>query len=72
MKAFEIEQNISLEECEEIMGFCEEQLKEKQPRHDYKEFLELVVLFLGGNITSSLKVPEQSTTHDGWQKLFIV
>ena len=30
-----------------IIAFANEQLKEKQPRDDYREFLELVLIFLG-------------------------
>lgn len=40
---------ISEEECEEIKEFCYKQLEQKQPRRDYKELLQLVILFLGGS-----------------------
>ena len=33
---------------DDILKFAEKQLKEKQPRDDYREFLELCVIFLGG------------------------
>lgn len=33
---------------DDILEFAKKQLKEKQPRDDYREFLELCVIFLGG------------------------
>lgn len=31
-----------------VLSFCQEQLEQRQPRNDYKELLELVIIFLGG------------------------
>ena len=38
-----------------VIEFCSNQLIEKQPRGDYIELLELVVLFLGGNLPKNVK-----------------
>ena len=35
-------------ERDDILEFANKQLKEKQPRDDYREYLELCVIFLGG------------------------
>uniref|UniRef100_A0A8D8TQ46 Uncharacterized protein n=1 Tax=Cacopsylla melanoneura TaxID=428564 RepID=A0A8D8TQ46_9HEMI len=58
VKPFDQKGNLFKEDSARILAFCEEQLKLKQPRDDYKEFLELVILFLGGKVkNSSLKAP---------------
>lgn len=44
-----VRSSISNDECEQIKHYCIEKLKHKQIRADYKEFLELTVLFLGGD-----------------------
>lgn len=46
---------IDNEKSNEIIDFCKDQLKLKQTRDDYREFLELMILFLGGNIPKTLK-----------------
>lgn len=38
---------ITNDECEDIKSFCFVKLTEKQPRSDYREFLKLVLVFLG-------------------------
>lgn len=45
-----VSQNISNEECEKMKTFCRERLAVKQPRGDYKEFLQLALIFLGENV----------------------
>ena len=40
--------SIELDNPAEIIVFCEERLKEDQPRDDYKELLELAILCAGG------------------------
>lgn len=41
---------LSVEECEYVISFCQETLQNKQPRRDYKELLELTIVFLGGSV----------------------
>lgn len=50
----------------EIKSFCLAQLTEKQPRDDYKEFLEIVLLFLGENIPNYYMRPPGPTSHARW------
>lgn len=54
------------EERTEIMNFCLKNLGKQQYRADYKEFLELTVIFLGGTIPDySLRTPGP-TSHARW------
>lgn len=39
---------------EEILQFCLEYLKKDLARHDYKEFLELAIIFLGGELPKGI------------------
>lgn len=45
--------------CDDIIKFSKDQLLEKQPRDDYRELLELTVIFLGGKLSNdiSFKIP---------------
>jgi len=45
--------------CDEIIKFSKDRLLEKQPRDDYRELLELTVIFLGGKLSNdnSFKIP---------------
>lgn len=66
IKPFEQKGNIFREDGVRVLTFCEEELKAKQPRADYKEFLELVILFLGGKLKNKhFKVPE-AVHHAQW------
>ena len=40
---------ISPEKAEEVIKFCREQLAQFQPRDDYRQGLELIILSLGGD-----------------------
>lgn len=42
-----IRSKITDAECDEIKNFCRQKLTESQSRNDYKEFLELTLIFLG-------------------------
>lgn len=53
--------NISAEECEDLKVFCHENLREKQPRGDYKELLELALVFLGES--AHIFHPPSATSH---------
>lgn len=39
--------------AKEIMEFCFRQLYRQQPRDDYREFLELTIIFLGGDVPNT-------------------
>lgn len=41
--------------ADEIKEFCLNELYSKQPRDDYREFLELTILFVGGEIPNTRK-----------------
>lgn len=41
--------------CVDVIQFCQNLLREKQPRDDYKEFLQLTIIFLGS-------IPENSSS----------
>ena len=43
--------------AEDIINFSEHQLQTFQPRDDYRELLELTIMFLGGKSTFSIKTP---------------
>ena len=51
---------------DDTITFANNQLKEHQPRDDYKELLELSIIFVGG-IPSS-KNQEPVIEPDGWQR----
>ena len=54
-----------------IKEFCLDQLKEKHPRDDYKEMLQLILLFLGENLRITISdVQDPFPMLDGWQKPF--
>ena len=38
------------EECKKVLAWAEEEVKQKQPRGDYKELLELLIVYLGGSV----------------------
>ncbi|KAJ1519812.1 hypothetical protein ONE63_005064 [Megalurothrips usitatus] len=48
-------------EADELIKFCREQLKERQPRGDYEESLQLILVFLGsvvpGKVVYTFKKP---------------
>lgn len=44
-----VQDNITDRECERIKNFCHDKLHDKHSRDDYKEFLQLVLHFLGVN-----------------------
>lgn len=62
----EVAAKISVEVQIDIKSFCLAQLKEKQPRNDYKEFLQIVLLFLGQNIPSYHFSPPGPVSHARW------
>lgn len=51
---------ISDNECERIKNFCQHKLTEEQSRADYKEFLSLVLHFLGVNV-SKFRAPGETS-----------
>lgn len=51
----------------EIKQFCEHELRKPICRDDYKEFLELIILFLGGNVSNRNNLrPPGATHHARW------
>lgn len=59
---------------EELTTFCINQLQQYQPRDDYRELLELTIIFLGQTPPNGIffKVPRPKTMLDGWKKPFIL
>lgn len=51
MEDRKVSQHINQMKADEIIEFCANELLTKQPRDDYREFLELTILFLGGKIS---------------------
>ncbi|KAG8174292.1 hypothetical protein JTE90_023547 [Oedothorax gibbosus] len=61
---------IHFSDLEEISGFLLNQLEQKHPREDYKEFLQLCLIFLGRVSPDkiSFRAPGEFIMPDGWQK----
>lgn len=59
----DVAKHINNKEAYEIIEFCQNQLYSKQPRDDYKEFLELMILFLGGGISRDRKFSQPGPVH---------
>ena len=51
------------EDKDEIIGFATSQLERNQPRDDYREFLELVIIFLGGISPRGVKFMAPGAVH---------
>lgn len=49
-----------------IKTFCLNELYFKQPRDDYREFLKLVVIFLGGEVPNQKFSPPGALHHARW------
>jgi len=54
----------------DILSFARTYLQAEQPRDDYREFLELAVIFLGAVPDRGIrfKMPGAMHRHDGWPK----
>lgn len=50
----------------EMRDFCKAQLNENQPRHDYREFLQLIILFLGEDLGEYLFRLPGPISHARW------
>ena len=48
---------------DEILQFAKEQLEQKQQSNDYKEFLQLAVIFLGGSPTRGMHIQAPGAIH---------
>lgn len=67
MEDSKVTKHISESKADEIIDFCRNELYTKQPRDDYREFLELVILFLGGEIPRRRKfAPAGAIHHARW------
>lgn len=53
MEDSNVMRHISTAMANDIMEFCFKQLYGQQPRDDYREFLELTILFLGGDVPNT-------------------
>lgn len=58
-----VAQHISFEFAQEMIQFCLHNLEKTQCRADYREFLELTIMFLGGNIPSGKKLKKPGAIH---------
>ena len=50
-------------EQEDILAFAHEQLQEKHPRGDYREFIELCIIFLGGTPEGEISFKSPGPMH---------
>jgi len=48
---------------EDILNFVKSKLETKQPRGDYREFLELIFIFIGGNLENKIKMHPPGAMH---------
>jgi len=48
---------------DEVIAFCEQQLQVHQPRDDYREFLQLMIIFLGGKLPHGAKFRSPGPMH---------
>jgi hypothetical protein len=48
---------------QDVLCFCMEALNEQQPRKDYKEFIELVIITLGGIPPGGIKIHQPGAYH---------
>jgi len=46
-----------------VKDICDDRLLEKQPRDDYRELLELTVIFLGGKLSNDISFKIPSAIH---------
>lgn len=61
-----VRQKISGKVAQDIIAFCEDRLTKAQPRSDYKEFLGLSIIFLGGKLTNFKFARPGATSHARW------
>lgn len=52
-----VRSNITDIQCDEVKIFCRHNLSKPHCRHEYKEFLQLVLLFLGDAVESEIRPP---------------
>jgi hypothetical protein len=59
--------------CDNIIQFSKDRCKDNHPRDDYRELLELIIIFLGVYclMVTILKHRVPSIMLDGWLKQFI-
>ncbi|XP_050530378.1 uncharacterized protein LOC126899463 [Daktulosphaira vitifoliae] len=56
-------ENIVSPKRENILLFCQEAILKKHPRNDYKEFLELVIIILGGSPPGGIIIRQPGAYH---------
>ena len=60
---FQTDEDISLSWSENIITFCKSQLTEFHPREDYRELLELTIVYLGGSLEKSISFRRPGALH---------
>lgn len=55
--------HVNKEIADDIIYFCKQQIDQNQPRDDYLELLEMVILFAGGTSSSGRKFAPPGPTH---------
>lgn len=61
-----VRRKISNAVSKNVIEFCREQLKKDHSRKDYKEFLELVLIFYGENVPNFKVRPPGAISHARW------
>jgi hypothetical protein len=56
-------EDISMSWSENIITFCKSQLKEFHPREDYRELLELTIVYLGGTLEKNISFRRPGALH---------
>lgn len=51
------------DDCEEILSYAFKKIEESYPRSDYKELLELIIIFLGGSPPRGIKFSKPGALH---------
>jgi len=61
------------DDADRIIQYVQNKIKEAQPRHDYLEFLELVLIFLGQAPSTEILFRQPGAYHwqDGWERQYI-
>lgn len=59
----DVAKRINKEIADDIIDFCKQQISQKQPRDDYRELLEMVILFAGGSLPAGRKFAPPGPTH---------
>lgn len=61
-----VRSKISDKVAKDVIDFCKIHLEKSQPRSDYKEFLQIAIIFLGGELPNFNVSRPGATTHARW------